>query len=120
MTFISLGSYNLWAQEKGIQLTTVKTTTSDPKENVVPTIPVYVDIKNTVLGIHFEKVKQVFVSVVGPDGVVYQREVTTETAKSLYVDLAQYREGEYTIYFTDAKGNQISGDFLNEKESDYK
>lgn len=115
MTFISLGSYSLWAQEKEVVLKN-KNEITDPKENVVPTIPVYVDIKNTVLGIHFEKVKQVFVSVVGPDGVVYQREVTTETAKSLYVDLAQYREGEYTIYFTDAKGNQISGDFLNEKE----
>lgn len=79
-------------------------------------IPVHADIYNSVLGIHFKKAKQVFVLVSGPDGVVYQREVTSETEKSIYVDLAQYQEGEYTIYFQDAEGNEVSGDFLNEKE----
>ena len=84
---------------------------------IIPLVlPVHADIYNSVLGIYFEKAKQVFVLVSGPDGVVYQREVTSETEKSIYVDLAQYQEGEYTIYFQDAEGNEVSGDFLNEKE----
>lgn len=88
---------------------------SRPSQFELP-IPVHADIYNSVLGIHFKKAKQVFVLVSGPDGVVYQREVTSETEKSIYVDLAQYQEGEYTIYFQDAEGNEVSGDFLNEKE----
>lgn len=105
---------NVWAGD--VVLKQKKENSGDPREYSAPVIPVHVNINNTLLGIHFEKVKQVFVSVVGPEGVVYQREVTTETAKSIYVDLAKYSKGEYTIYFLDAKGNQLSGEFMNEKE----
>ena len=76
-------------------------------------VPVHVDISEALLGIHFtKKVQQVFVTVVGPDGIIYQREITTNTAKSIYVDLAQYQNGDYSIYFQDAEGNEVSGDFL--------
>lgn len=77
------------------------------------TVPVHVDISQALLGIHFtKKVQQVFTTVVGPNGIIYQREITTDTAKSIYVDLAQYQNGEYSIYFQDAEGNEVSGDFL--------
>lgn len=109
--------FTAWAGDKNVQLTTASKPPKEVgKEYVVPTIPVQVNINNTLLSIHFEKAKQVFVSVVGPEGVVYQKEITTETAKSIYVDLAQYREGQYCIYFLDEQGNQVSGEFLSEKE----
>lgn len=79
-------------------------------------IPVHVDVDHSLLGIHFKKAHNVFVSVLGPDGVAYQREVTSDAAKSIYVDMTQYQEGEYTIYLQDAKGNALEGDFKMEKE----
>ena len=79
-------------------------------------IPVHAGINDSLLGIHFEKASDATVSVTGPEGVVYQQKVTSTTAKSVYVNLAPHQEGEYTIYIQDAKGNEATGDFTNEKE----
>lgn len=89
---------------------------SNTREGMQFEIPVHVDVDHSLLGIHFKKAHNVFVSVLGPDGVVYQREVTSDAAKSIYVDMTQYQEGEYTIYLQDAKGNALEGDFKMEKE----
>lgn len=76
-------------------------------------IPIYVDINDSLLGLHFlDKVDQVTITVVGVEGIVYQKEVTTPFPKSIYVDLNQYRSGEYTIYIKDTKGNLLWGNFL--------
>ena len=76
-------------------------------------IPIYVDINDSLLGFHFlDKVDQVTITVVGVEGIVYQKEVTTPFPKSIYVDLNQYRSGEYTIYIKDTKGNLLWGNFL--------
>lgn len=41
-------------------------------------IPIYVDINDSLLGLHFlDKVDQVTITVVGVEGIVYQKEVTT-------------------------------------------
>lgn len=89
---------------------------SNTREGMQFEIPVHVDVDHSLLGIHFKKAHNVFVSVLGPDGVAYQREVTSDAAKSIYVDMTQYQEGEYTIYLQDAKGNALEGDFKMEKE----
>lgn len=109
-----LFSSNVWADNRAIILSK-RTDEKRPPQYETP-IPVHVNLDNTLLGIHFKKAKQVFVSVIGPDGVIYQREVTSETAKSIYVDLAQYQNGEYNIYFQDAEGNEVSGEFIKEEE----
>ena len=76
-------------------------------------IPIYVDINDSLLGLHFlDKVDQVTITVVGVEGIVYQKEVTTPFPKSIYVDLNQYRSCEYTIYIKDTKGNLLWGNFL--------
>lgn len=74
-------------------------------------VPVHVDIEHSLLSVHLEKADKVFVSVLGPDGIIYQREITSDTAKSIYIDLNPYRDGEYTVYLQDAKGNALEGDF---------
>lgn len=82
-------------------------------------IPVNVNWQNhsSLLEVQFTgPVQAVFVVVTGPDGVVYQNQVTTENAKSIYVDLKPYREGEYTIRFQDVYGNEVEGDFFKEFE----
>lgn len=59
-------------------------------------IPIYVDINDSLLGLHFlDKVDQVTITVVGVEEMVYQKEVTTPFSESIYLDLNQYRSGEY-------------------------
>lgn len=108
-----LFSATIWADE--VELKCKNDKKDRPPQYETP-IPVHVNLDNALLGIHFKKAKQVFVSVISPDGVIYQREVTSETAKSIYVDLAQYQNGEYNIYFQDAEGNEVSGEFIKEEE----
>ena len=80
---------------------------------LIPNSGIYVDINDSLLGLHFlDKVDQVTITVVGVEGIVYQKEVTTPFPKSIYVDLNQYRSGEYTIYIKDTKGNLLWGNFL--------
>ena len=71
----------------------------------------------TLLGIHFrERVKDVNVSVSGPDGVVYNEWFTTPAARSVQVDLSPYQDGRYEILFFDADGNEAEGSFLKEED----
>lgn len=77
-------------------------------------IPVTADINGSELGIHFRTIACVQITVSGPEGIVYQYEVTSDVVKSIFVDLAPYQEGEYTIYLQDTKGNMFEGDFWKE------
>lgn len=80
-------------------------------------IPVDVDIDRSLLGIHFrERVKDVNVSVSGPDGVVYNEWFTTPAARSVQVDLSPCQDGRYEILFFDADGNEAEGSFLKEED----
>ena len=80
-------------------------------------IPVDVDIDRSLLGIHFrERVRDVNVSVSGPDGVVDHEWFTTPAARSVEVDLSPYRDGQYEILFFDAEGNEAEGSFLKEED----
>ena len=80
-------------------------------------IPVDVDIDRSLLGIHFrERVKDVNVSVSGPDGVVYNEWFTTPAARSVQVDLSPYQDGCYEILFFDTEGNEAEGSFLKEED----
>ena len=80
-------------------------------------IPVDVDIDRSLLGIHFrERVRDVNVSVSGPDGVVYNERFTTSSARSVEVDLSPYRDGQYEILFFDAEGNEAEGSFVKEED----
>ena len=115
-TFVCLffTAFNAFSQEQNVQLADVKSG-SDPQH----LIPVNVNWQNhsSLLEVQFTgPVQAVFVVVTGPDGVVYQNQVTTENAKSIYVDLKPYREGEYTIRFQDVYGNEVEGDFFKEVE----
>lgn len=83
----------------------------DDTDNKQFEVPVHVDIEHSLLSVHLEKADKVFVSVLGPDGIIYQREITLNTAKSIYVDLESYQDGEYTICLQDAKGNALEGEF---------
>lgn len=58
------------------------------------------------------KLDQVIITIVGVEEMVYQKEVTTPFSESIYLDLNQYRSGEYTIYIKDTKGNLLWGNFL--------
>ena len=102
---------NTWADERNVILHKTPNNKGTQFE-----IPVHAGINDSLLGIHFEKARDATVSVTGPEGVVYQQKVTSTTAKSVYVNLAPHQEGEYTIYIQDAKGNEATGDFTNEKE----
>ena len=80
-------------------------------------IPVDVDIDRHLLGIHFrDRVKDVNVSVSGPDGVVYNEWFTTPAARSVQVDLSPYQDGQYEILFFDAEGNEAEGSFVKEED----
>ena len=80
-------------------------------------IPVDVDIDRSLLGIHFrDRVKDVNVSVSGPDGVVYNEWFTTPAARSVQVDLSPCQDGQYEILFFDAEGNEAEGSFLKEED----
>ena len=81
MIAIQLGLVSIEASDVKIELKS--NGKSRPSQFELP-IPVHADIYNSVLGIYFEKAKQVFVLVSGPDGVVYQREVTLKQ-KSLFM-----------------------------------
>ena len=61
------------------------------------------------------RVKDVNVSVSGPDGVVYNEWFTTPAARSVQVDLSPYQDGRYEILFFDADGNEAEGSFLKEE-----
>ena len=54
----------------------------------------------------------VTITVVGPEGVAYQKEITTPFPESVYVDLSSYQKGEYTIYIKDKEGNLLWGSFM--------
>jgi hypothetical protein len=41
------------------------------------------------------KLDQVIITIVGVEEMVYQKEVTTPFSESIYLDLNQYRSGEY-------------------------
>lgn len=75
-------------------------------------IPVHADMNNSVLGIHFLDGVDVTITVVGPEGVVYQKEVTTPFPESVYVDLSSYQNGTYAIYMKDREGNLLWGNFM--------
>ena len=80
-------------------------------------IPVDVDIDRHLLGIHFrDRVKDVNVSVSGPDGVVYNEWFTTPAARSVQVDLSPCQDGQYEILFFDAEGNEAEGSFVKEED----
>ena len=80
-------------------------------------IPVDVDIDRSLLGIHFrDRVKDVNVSVSGPDGVVYNEWFTTPAARSVQVDLSPCQDGRYEILFFDADGNEAEGSFVKEED----
>ena len=80
-------------------------------------IPVDVDIDRHLLGIHFrDRVKDVNVSVSGPDGMVYNEWFTTPAARSVEVDLSPYQDGRYEILFFDGEGNEAEGSFLKEED----
>lgn len=113
-TLVLLYSSNIWAHKKEICLKS-EDIPAEVDQFKSP-IPVRVNLDNTLLGIHFfKKAEQVFVTVTGPDGVLYQREITSETSKSIYIDLAKYQSGEYSIHFQDAEGNEVSGEFFKEE-----
>lgn len=75
-------------------------------------IPVHADVNNSLLGIHFLNGVDVTITVVGPEGVAYQKEVTTPFPESVYVDLSPYQSGAYTIYIKDREGNLLWGNFM--------
>lgn len=75
-------------------------------------IPVHADMNNSLLGVHFLNGVDVTITVVGPEGVAYQKEITTPFPESVYVDLSSYRKGEYTIYIKDKEGNLLWGSFM--------
>lgn len=75
-------------------------------------IPVHADVNNSLLGVHFLNGVDVTITVVGPEGVAYQKEITTPFPESVYVDLSSYQKGEYTIYIKDKEGNLLWGSFM--------
>lgn len=95
-------------QSENIKL---KTKFSREKDTMQSQIPVTADINGSELGIHFQKVSDAFITIEGPEGVIYHRSTNVEETQSIYVDLTPYQEGEYTIYYHDTKGNELEGDF---------
>ena len=113
---ILLLALHLLADNK-VELTPAKTN-GQASQNLIP-VNVNWQNRSSLLEVQFTgPVQAVFVVVTGPDGVVYQNQITTENAKSIYVDLKPYREGEYTIRFQDAYGNEVEGDFFKEFEDE--
>lgn len=45
-----------------------------------------------------EKAGKVFVSVLGANGIVYQRKIFSYTAKSIYIDITSLDEANCEIY----------------------
>mgnify|MGYP006316348907 CR=1 FL=1 len=77
-------------------------------------IPFDVDFNFDKLRIRLKNSNSLYVVVVGPQGVVYNKVINTTTPRSVYVDLEKYRDGDYSIYIQDAKGNNVSGEFYKE------
>lgn len=99
-----------------IQLKKKNISKGDTAQSEIP-IPVSADINGSELNIHFQvaDVDKVFITVMGAEGVVYQREVTSEALNSIRVDLSKYEDGMYTVSFQDDKGSEMEGDFTMEK-----
>jgi hypothetical protein len=59
-------------------------------------IPICTNINDSLLWLYFlVKLDQVIITIVGVEEMVYQKEVTTPFSESIYLDLNQYRSGEY-------------------------
>ncbi|MBQ8277090.1 MAG: DUF3244 domain-containing protein [Bacteroidaceae bacterium] len=91
-----------------------ETTTRGQRTQTLTQLPFGVDFNIDQLRIHVKDSNSLYVVVVGPQGVVYNKVINTTTPKSVYVDLEKYRDGDYSIYIQDAKGNNVSGEFYKE------
>lgn len=88
-------------------------------QNKIP-IPVDVgyDDNDNKLNIHItENIENVSTTIEGPEGIVYQQQITAPKGQSLSVNLQPFQEGEYTIIFQDAAGNEVEGIFTKENEN---
>ena len=79
--------------------------------------PVDVDITGKLLGIGLTEYGHLsryyaHVVVTGPEGVVFEADISSDNRPAIIVDLNKYMEGGYTVTFFDREGNVISGDFL--------
>ncbi len=79
--------------------------------------PVDVDITGKLLGIGLTEYGHLsryyaHVVVTGPEGVVFEADISSDNRPAIIVDLNNYMEGGYTVTFFDREGNVISGDFL--------
>lgn len=83
----------------------------DQRRQVIINLPFDVDFDFDKLRIRLKNSNSLAVVVVGPQGMVYNKVITTATSKSVYVDLEKYKGGDYQIYIQDAKGNNVSGEF---------
>lgn len=80
-------------------------------------IPVHINYDYEQLNIHItENIENVSTTIEGPEGIVYQQQITAPKGQSLSVNLQPFQEGEYTIIFQDAEGNEVEGYFTKEKE----
>lgn len=78
-------------------------------------IPITADINGSELGIHFQTTDHVQITIYGPEGIVYQCYTSSESNKSIYIDLTHHQEGEYTIQYNDTKGNVLEGNFWKDE-----
>lgn len=103
----------LWADNIVLK----ETITNGKRAQVLTRLPFGVDFDIDQLKIHVKDSNSLYVVVVGPQGIVYNKVINTVTPKSVYVDLEKYCDGDYNIYIQDAKGNNVSGEFYKENFS---
>ncbi|WP_278966985.1 DUF3244 domain-containing protein [Phocaeicola coprocola] len=75
-------------------------------------IPINATQSSTAIDILFLKGAVYKVIVTGAEGIVYQNEITVKTFDTVIIDISQYKSGNYSIYFYDKEGNEITGDFV--------
>ena len=113
LVFLQMLAFNVWAGE---DIILVVVENHEPPFSNQNEVPVGVDINNSVVGVHFKGDFVANVVITGNEGTVFSRQVNAAAEQSMYVDLGDKAEGMYNISIQDADGNEVTGDFVNEKE----
>ena len=82
-------------------------------------VPVDVDLTGGMLNINLTDYGHMtrfyaHVIVTGPEGVVFEADISSDNRPAIIVDLNKYIKGGYTVTFYDHDGNVLTGDFLLE------
>ena len=87
---------------------------SQNKDNEIP-IRVDFDQFDKQLRIDFKKSEDYTIMVSGPDGLVLNGLINTESCQRVRLDLKPYEEGDYEIVFYDNAGTIVDGSFYLKK-----